>query len=115
MKIGCTLTVTCRGQGSDRGAQTMIRRTSNLTLLAAAILLGTAGIATAQTCEQPLSAAPGDTTGTTVGVTGTDTSSCGGGADTAAVWYLYTPAITGPVEARTCGGTTNFNTTMSVV
>ncbi|HYD00058.1 MAG TPA: GC-type dockerin domain-anchored protein [Phycisphaerales bacterium] len=83
--------------------------------LVSAALLSLAGTAHAQTCESPLQAFAGDNTGTTVGVTGTEVSPCGGGADTAAVWYVYTPTTAGPVEARTCGGTTNFNTTMSVV
>ena len=56
----------------------------------------------------------GSTTGTTVGATGQSgepTTYGGGSLNT--IWYNWTAASSGTVTFQTCGGTTNFDTTLA--
>jgi hypothetical protein len=63
-------------------------------------------------CANAIVVTAGAVPGSTVNATGTDISTCGG-SDTADVWYSYTAAANGTVEANTCAAGT-LDTTLAV-
>ncbi|HMN41388.1 MAG TPA: PQQ-dependent sugar dehydrogenase [Phycisphaerales bacterium] len=64
-------------------------------------------------CETATTVAAGDTAAGNVRAFGSTASSCGTG-DTSAVWFAYTATGSNVVDARTCGGSTSFDTTLAV-
>jgi glucose/arabinose dehydrogenase len=65
------------------------------------------------TCATAQTIGSGDTVSSNVRASGATPSGCGIN-DTSAVWFRHVAAVSGPIDARTCGGTTNFDTTLSV-
>ena len=69
----------------------------------------------ARQCElrSPQVASAGDTIASNARTFGAAPSTCGTN-DSSAVWFQYTATGTHAIDARTCGGVTNFDTTLSV-
>ncbi len=65
------------------------------------------------TCQTATAVSAGDTVTSNVRAFGSAPSLCGT-ADSSAVWFAYTATTTGVIDARTCGASTNFDTTLAV-